>query len=68
MIMATPQDEIYIAVRESEGKEWIDLTSWGYVELTARDSADNVDGTIPQWAEKNPIVRIAKFKLAEIKP
>lgn len=64
--MATPQDEIFFAVRKSEEKEWVDLSSWGYVALTAQDSAANVDDAIPQWAKENPVVRIAKFRLVEI--
>lgn len=64
--MATPQDEIYIAVRESDGKEWIDLTSWGYVAQTALNSAEKVNGIITVWARENPVKRIAKFRLVEI--
>ena len=65
--MATPQDKLYFAVRRADGKEWIDLSAWGYVPTTAKIESETIDKRIGKpWADCNPVVRIACFKLTEI--
>jgi len=64
--MATPQDILYFAIREThDGKEWIDIETWGYVAQTAQDKAKETDKALPQWAEHNQVKRIAAFRLTE---
>ena len=60
------RDLLYFPVRESDGVEWIDISSWGYVAQTAKDKAEGTDSVIPIWANDNQVVRIAQFRLSEI--
>ena len=67
--MATPQDKLYFAIRKtsSNGKEWIDVNSWGYVLQTTKSKSEDVDKNIPHWAKDNKVVRYSQFQLTEIK-
>ena len=64
--MATPQDKLWFAIRKSDGKEWIDINSWGYVLQTTKSKSDDVDKALPQWAKDNKVVRFSQFKLKEV--
>ena len=64
--MATKQDKLYFGVRKVNGKEWIDISSWGYVFQTTKEYLKNTDRNIPHWAKDNPVIRISRFKLVEI--
>jgi len=63
--MATPQDQLYFAVRKADGNEWIDVNSWGYVLVTTQEKSREVNERLPQWAKDNPVVRYAQFSLVE---
>ena len=65
--METPQDKLFFAVRKTDGKEWIDVSAWGYVIQTAQSSAEKTDETIPHWAKDNKVIRYSQFNLTEIK-
>ncbi len=58
---------LYCAVRKTEGEEWVEIDTWGYVMETPVEKAQKTDKQIPHWAKVNPVVRIAKFKLTEIR-
>lgn len=64
--MATPQDKLWFAVRKTEGKEWIDVSSWGYLPETPRIKTKETDEQIPHWAKDNPVIRYSQFSLVEI--
>lgn len=65
--MPTPQDVLYFAIRKTcEGKEWIDIETWGYEAQTPLNKAADCNAKIPQWAKDNQVVRIARFRLVEI--
>ena len=64
--MGLSDDKFFMAVRETDGKGWIDINTWGYCTLTARDKAEKIDKQIPQWAKANRVVRISRFRITEI--
>lgn len=57
----------FIAVRKTDGREWIDMNSWNFVAQAAQDHADKTNKQIPVWAKDNPVVRIARFKIYEMR-
>ena len=63
----TPQDKLYFAVRQTDGKEWIDVNTWGYVIQTTIEKHKQTDNKFPHWEKNNKVVRISQFKLTEIK-
>lgn len=49
---------MYVAIREADGREWMDTSSLHLVrELTVKTAAEQ-DARIPQWAAANPVKRI----------
>jgi hypothetical protein len=65
--MATTEDVLYFAIRQCDGKEWIDISAWGYVMQTAVSTAASDNIVLPvQWVRDNPVVRVGRFKLVEI--
>lgn len=60
------QRRVYAAVRLSEGREWVDISTIRLEPVEAKASAREVDQRIPHWAQANPVVRVGPFDIQEI--
>jgi hypothetical protein len=60
--------DYFAAVRHSaDGYDWIDSQTLAVLPELAKRKADAADREIPQWAQANRQVRIARVRLEEIK-
>lgn len=61
--------EVYAAIRKTSdsGKEWIDIDSISLLFETTKDKAKKTDDYITYWAKDNPVVRISKVNISEVK-
>ena len=58
--------KIYAAIRLTEGKEWLDISSIALFREEAQSKANATDTTIgPHWARANPVVRIVEAMIVE---
>jgi hypothetical protein len=60
--------KVYAAIRETEGKMWIDVSSVNVLPELTRSHAEAFDRKIPDWAAVNRFVRIAELHLSEAAP
>lgn len=56
----------WFAVRKSDGNEWLDINTWGFEQITAKEKSLETDAKIPKWAKDNPVVRCSQFRFTEI--
>jgi len=66
MTKSIKEELFYFAVRKTDGKEWINLTTCAHTPQGARDKANKIDSSLLIWERDNPVIRIAQFKLTEI--
>ena len=59
--------EVWGAVRCSDGGEFVITSEIGCVPEQAKNRANAQDKLTPGYAEANPVCRIARFTLTEIK-
>lgn len=60
-----PQQTIFCAVRRDEAGEFLDLTTASVHLAGATDAAART--STPQWRAQNPLARIGKFEVVEVK-
>jgi hypothetical protein len=68
-------EDVFVAIRRGEdGEEWPDLdclaredSENGNPELVRRKLRQRAAGVAAGWAAKNPVVRIARARLTEIR-
>lgn len=60
---------VFVAVRcaSDSAVPWIDLATISGSRAVVEEKVDKIAHEIPEWAKANPVVRIAKFELAEVK-
>lgn len=58
-------EERYVVVRKTDGREWIDIATLNFFPAFARKNAEQFDAKHASWAKENPIVRVAKVSLIE---
>ena len=58
--------EAYCAVRESFEGEYFDTTTLGCSQGRVAKRITEMNSLTPIWAERNPVVRIAKIRLEEV--
>jgi hypothetical protein len=56
----------FMAIRKTEGREWLDVDSLSTSSAASRRLAEKSDAKIPEWAKVNPVVRVAKVRIEEI--
>lgn len=59
-------ETVFAPIRTTEGREWIDTGSSQLLRELAADAARKTDREIPQWADANPVVRIARCEIREV--
>ena len=57
----------FMPVRLTEGREWFDTMASHPVQEEARRIAYETDARIPGWAKDNPIERITKVRITELR-
>jgi hypothetical protein len=57
---------VYCAIRQTGGREWIDINTVELDAEMAQFQADEVNGIMPSYAQNNPVVRIAKCLIEEV--
>jgi hypothetical protein len=57
--------KVYAAIRETEGRLWIDVSSVRVLPELTREHCDDMEQRIPDWAAVNRLVRIAELTLSE---
>lgn len=58
--------EWWACVRRNEAGEFLLPGDCGTSHLTATMAADTTDGTIPDWARANRVVRVVKVSVREV--
>ena len=61
----TPKKPAWAAVRNTEGREWIDINTLEVTADLARSAASVTDALIPLYAADNPVVRIVRVEVGE---
>jgi hypothetical protein len=56
----------FMAVRKTEGREWLDVDTLSTTDDGAKQLVKKWDEGIPDWAKVNPVVRIVKVRIEEI--
>ena len=59
------QTDGYAAIRESNGREFIDMSTFSQVLCLAKAKAQHTAGAIPNWAKNHPIQRFAEVTITE---
>lgn len=60
--------KVYAAVRETEGKVWIDVASVNVLPELTLAYCQAIEGKIPDWAAVNRRLRIAEMYISEAQP
>lgn len=65
--MSTVIATAYVAIRKSvdDSREWIDLSSMGFIAECVEQDARRCELKIPAWAKANPVQRIVKVTITE---
>jgi len=63
--MPAPSTVFYVAVRKTEGREWIDASTLSAARDGAAMRCAEVDRVIHDWSKANPVVRIVAVRLVE---
>lgn len=58
--------EFFCIVRETEGREWFDMSTINPIRSISQNIADETNHEMPYWAEGNPIKRIVKVRIEEV--
>jgi hypothetical protein len=58
--------EYYAAIRRTEGREWIDISTLSWCRKTAANKAERQDSLLPRWAEANPVVWVSVVEVREL--
>jgi hypothetical protein len=57
----------YVAVRAADSElQWFAMSTFSTSEEYARELAGREDTKLPEWAESNPVVRVAKVEVTEV--
>jgi len=56
----------YAVIRETDRKEWIDISTISLFPNVAKHKADENDKWIPVWAKDNKQVRVVQVKISTI--
>jgi hypothetical protein len=65
--MSIKSEILYGAVRKTGGKLQVDINTLYYTPQITKEKADQIDSQLPLWKKDNPVIKIAQFKLTEIK-
>jgi hypothetical protein len=52
-------------VRTGEGREWLDMSTFGWSRETAEGKAFKTDMYTPTWVKPKPVVRIVSVTITE---
>lgn len=55
----------YVAVRGFGGHEWFDLETLSSTVESVRIKAQCIDASLPGWARRRPVLRIATVSITE---
>lgn len=67
-MMSVNVKRVYAAIRETEGRNWIDVSCLDVLPELARGKAENYDRKDPGYAAVNRLVRIAELFLSDAPP
>lgn len=56
----------WAAIRQTDGREWIDSNSLSCDKQTAEANAEMLNNAIPTWAPANKVQRIVRVEIKEI--
>ena len=59
------ETEGYAAIRETSGREWIDMSTFHQLLVVAEEKARAENGAIPQWAKAHPVQRFSEVTITE---
>lgn len=65
--MLKTEQGYFCAVRCTDGREWLDISTISLLAEEAERKAKETDTKLPQWARYNPVVRFAIVEIREIK-
>jgi len=52
----------WVAIRETDGEEWIDIKTISSDQMDCRFNAIEINKSIPQWAKDNPVRRFVQVE------
>lgn len=55
----------FIAVRHSDGRDWIDTATMSGSREAVEEKIDRAALALPGWAKANPVARVAAFRVVE---
>jgi hypothetical protein len=58
----------YVAVRGFADREWFDLETLSSRYESVRVKAQCIDASLPGWAKRRPVLRIAAVNITEVAP
>lgn len=57
----------YMAVRKTEGREWLDFHTLAVLPEITKRQMSTYNEMLPAWAKDNPVTRIARVVIEEVK-